>query len=159
MEQKTLAGWLKLIVIIIGLCGLVVFAVVIPGCGTSMIEQYPEFAGWYWPWLIFLWITGVPCYIALVFGWKVALNIGADHSFSVENARLLKWVSWLAAGDTVFFFAGNVLLLLLNMNHPGVLLASLLIAFVGLCVAVAAACLSRLIRKAADLQDQSDLTI
>lgn len=159
MEQKTLAKWLKIILIGVGFCGLIVYAAVIPGYGASLVSQYPEFSGRYWPWLIFLWLTGVPCYAALVLGWRVAVNIGQDRSFSLENAKLLAGISRLAAGDAVFFFAGNVALLLLNMSHPGVVLLSLLAVFAGVAVSVAAACLSHLVRKAADLQEQSDLTI
>ena len=45
------------------------------------------------------------------------------------------------------------------MSHPGVTLLSLLVVFVGIAAAVAAAALSRLVKKAAALQEQSDLTI
>ena len=86
-------------------------------------------------------------------------RIGRDRSFTEENARSLKWVAWLAAGDACFFFAGNVLLLLLNMSHAGVFLLSLLVVFTGAAIAVAAAALSHLVGKAAALQEQSDLTI
>ena len=65
----------------------------------------------------------------------------------------------LAAADAAFFFAGNLLLLLLDMSHPAVLLASLAVVFVGVAVAVGAAVLSHLAQKAAALQEQSDLTI
>ena len=159
MEQKALAKWLKIILIGVGVCGLIVYGGVIPGYGASLANQYPEFSGRFWPWLIFLWLTAVPCYTALVLGWRVAGNIGRDRSFSLENAKLLALISRLAAGDAVFFFVGNVALLLLNMSHPGVVLLSLLVVFAGVAVAVAAACLSHLVRKAADLQEQSDLTI
>ena len=47
----------------------------------------------------------------------------------------------------------------LNMNHPGIVIMSLLIVFAGTAIAVAAAALSRLVKKAAALQEQSDLTI
>ena len=92
-------------------------------------------------------------------GWKIAGSIGRDRSFSEENARRLGWVSMLAAGDAAFFFAGNVLLLFLNMSHPGVLLASLGVVFAGAAVSVTAAALSHLVKKAAILQEQSDWTI
>ena len=45
------------------------------------------------------------------------------------------------------------------MSHPGVALASLLGVFAGVAVAIAAAALSHLVRKAAELQEQSDYTI
>ena len=51
------------------------------------------------------------------------------------------------------------MLLLLNMSHPGMTLMSMLIAFFGVAVSIASAALSHLIVKAADLQEQSDLTI
>ncbi len=159
MEQKALSKWLKIIIIGVGICGLVGYFLVIPRFGQSLARQYPEFSGRYLPWLIFIWLTAIPCYIALFFGWKIAANIGTDRSFSVENANLLKWISWLAAGDSIYFFAGNVTLLLLGMSHPGVVLASLLVVFAGVAITVAAAALSHLVRKAAALQEESDLTI
>ncbi|MBP5225417.1 MAG: DUF2975 domain-containing protein [Lachnospiraceae bacterium] len=159
MKQKSLSNWLKAILIGIGVCGLVFYLYILPDWGKSLAERYPEFAGAYWPWLILLWITAVPCYVALVLGWKIAVNIGRDRSFSQENARLLKWISWLAAGDTAFYFAGTTVRLFLNMNHPGIVLLAMVVAFAGVAVAVAAAALSHLVQKAADLQEQSDLTI
>ncbi len=159
MEQRILSRWLKLVLVGVGLCGLVVYALILPLYGQSLVGSNPEMANRYWPWLIFLWLTGVPCYIALIIGWKIAANIGIDRSFSEDNARYLKRIAFLAAGDSVFFFVGNVVLLFANMSHPGVVLASLLVVFAGVAVTVAAAALSHLVLKAALLQEQSDLTI
>ena len=159
MEQKTLAKWLKIILIGIGLGGLVVFFFIIPSFGVSMMQEYPEFSNRFWPWLIFLWACGIPCYAVLFFGWKIATNIGRDQSFSETNANHLKWIAYLAAGDGVLFFAGNLIMLLTNMSHPGIVLLSLLVVFAGVAVAVASGALSHLVKKAAVLQEQSDLTI
>ena len=159
MNQQKLSSWLKAIIIIIGLCGLIVYFGILPDCGSWMQDSYPEFASWHWPWMIFLWITSIPCYAILVLAWKIAVNIGANRSFSSENAGLLQGIAWLVAGDILFFFLGNVVFFFMNMNHPGIFLISLLICFVGFSVTVAAACLSHLVRKAADLQEQSDLTV
>ncbi|MBR6473778.1 MAG: DUF2975 domain-containing protein [Firmicutes bacterium] len=159
MDQKKLARWLKVIIIGVGICGLVVFLLIVPAYGQSIAYDYPEFAYCYWPWLIFLWVAALPCYAALVLAWKVAVNIGNDRSFSVENANLLRKVSYLAAGDSAFFFVGNVVLLFMSMSHPGITLMSLIVVFFGIAVAVASAALSHLITKAAVLQEDSDLTI
>ncbi len=159
MEQKTLSRWLKWILIGVGFCGLVVFSVVIPICGLDLRLMYPEFSNRFWPWLIFLWASGVPCFAVLVLTWRIAANIGRNQSFSEGNARLLQWISRVAAADAGFFFIGNVLLLLLNMSHPGIVIASLIVVFAGIAVSVASAVLSHLVKKAADLQEQSDWTI
>ena len=159
MEQKALSKWLKIIIVGVGICGLVGYFLIIPAFGQSMVRDYPEFSGWYWPWLIFLWGTGIPCYVALFFGWKIAANIGNDRSFSMENAQLLNWISGLAEGDAIYFFIGNIVLWFAGMNHPGVVLAMFLVVFAGVAIAVAAAALSHLVKKAAVLQGESDLTI
>ena len=154
-----MATWLKIILVGVGICGLVVYFVVFPSYGESLVNDYPEFSNRFWPWLIFLWISGIPCYAVLLFGWKIATNIGRDQSFSNANAKYLKWIAWLAAGDGIFFFVGNTVLLFMNMSHPGIALFSLLVVFAGVAVAVASAVLSHLVQKAAVLQEQSDLTI
>ena len=159
MNRSALSNWLKLIIGVMGLCGLLIYAWIIPSLGQTVAAAYPEFAFCYWPWLILIWITAVPCYAVLGCGWRIAENIREDRSFSAANARLLKWVAVLAAADSGFFFVMNIVLLLLNMNHPGVVLMSLLVLVVGIAISVASAALSHLVRKAAELQEQSDLTI
>lgn len=160
MKQSTLSKWLKLILAGVGVCGILVYALVIPVLGqTIAVAEQGEFDYCYRPWLGFLWATGIPCYAALVCAWKIAKNIGADNSFSIANANLLKYIALLAAGDAAFFFVGNLVLLFLNMNHPGIVLFSLIVVFAGVAVSVAAAALSYMVRKAAALQEQSDWTI
>ena len=160
MKQSTLAIWLKAIILGAALCGLVIYGLVLPELGLMVVEEFPgEADPMYVPWLVFLCAPGLPCYAALFCGWKIAGNIGRDRSFSMENARLFTWIAGLAAGDTAFFFLGNVVFLLINWSHPSVVLAALLLCFVGVAVTVAASVLSHLVQKAAALQEQSDLTI
>jgi len=159
MKQKTLSVWLKAILSGLAGLGLILFVLVIPAVMKELVSRYPEFENRCVPWLAFLIMSVIPCYAVLVLGWRIAGNIGNDQSFSVENAKLLKYISMAAAGDSAFFFLGNAALLLLNMSHPGVVLASLLIVFIGVCIAVASACLSHLVGKAAALKEQADLTI
>ncbi len=159
MEQKSLARLLKGFLIGLGIVGIIVYGMIIPMEGQLIAAQNPEFAYCYTPWLIFLWLTAVPCYAVLVIGWQIAGKIGEDRSFCYENAKWLKWISWLAFGDSIFFFVGNVVFLFLNMNHPGIVLFSLLVDFVGAAIGVASAALSHLVNKAAEMQEQNDLTI
>lgn len=159
MEQKHLSNWIKLILVGIAILGLVVCGLIIPMYGLSLRSLYPEFANRFWPWLIFIWVSAIPCFVVVGYAWKIATNIGNDQSFTNQNASLLKSISVLSASDATFFFIGNIVLLLMNMSHPGVVLASLAVVFVGVAVTVAAAALSHLVKKAAVLQEQSDLTI
>ena len=42
MDQKTLARWLKAVIIGTGICGLVVFLWLVPFMGKGVLEGYPE---------------------------------------------------------------------------------------------------------------------
>ena len=159
MKQTTISKGLKAILAVFGLCGLVVCFFILPGCGRSLAANYPEFSGRYWPWLIFLWAAGAPCYAALAQGWKISSDISKAGPFSIDNAARLKWISRIAAGDASFFLVGNMILLFANMNHPGVVLLSLCIFLIGLATAFAFAILSQLVKKAAMMQEQCELTI
>jgi len=159
MEQKTLARWLKIILAGIALCGLAVYGGILPLLGQEAIGLYPEFSHLFWPWMIFLLLSGLPCFAVLYFGLGIVRNIEADRSFSEENASLFRKISYLAAGDSAYFFLGNFIFLLLDANHPAVALASLIVVVFGVAIAVAAAALSHLVHKAAVLQKENDLTI
>ena len=159
MEQHILVRWLKILVIFMVICGVAICVGALPLAGKELAVKYPEFAYCYYPWLVFLWIMALPCFAALRLAWKIFVNIEKDHSFCMENADYLKNISFLAGADAGILFFGNILFLLLGMNHPGILLGALLVVIIGVGISVAAAVLSHLVRKAAVLQEQSDLTI
>ena len=71
MSQDILAKWLKAIIIGLGIFGVLVYGVVMPECGDMLVSMYPEYSYFYYPWLIFIWMTGIPCYVVLVLAWKV----------------------------------------------------------------------------------------
>ena len=159
MEQKALSNWLKGAIVCLAVFGLLIFGLVIPDYGLSIAGQNPDYAHCFWPWMTLCILVAIPCYIALIHGWKIAADIGRDKSFSEANARRMRWISNLAFGDVMLFFCGNLLLLVFGMSHPGVYLACLLPDLLGIAIAVCAAGLSHLIYKSATLQQDADLTI
>lgn len=159
MTQKSLSKWLKGIIVGIAICGLVIYAALVPMFGRDLAEAYPEFAHAYTPWLAILWISAIPCYLVLYHGWKITAQIARDNSFSKENACSLKQICMLTLADAVYFFAANIAMLFLDMSHPSILLASLFVDFAGVVVAVTAAALSHLVLKAAEIQQENKLTI
>ncbi len=159
MKLQTLSRWLKAVIIGVAIIAAVVFFIAVPSYGQTTVSFYPEFSNRYWPWLLFLEISSLPFWAALVLGWRIVGNIGRGEAFSSANARMLGWISRLAAVDSAYFFLGNVGLMLASMSHPGVALASLAVVLVGVGVTVGAAILSHLVGKAAAMRELTDLTI
>ena len=160
MDQKKLANWLKVIIVGVAVCCIFICAVLLPELGKSLMMHYEdEFDYAFWPCLIFLWVCFIPVFAALVLAWMIAHNLGKGRAFTMENAKLFKIISILAAVDSAFFVIGNIVLLALWMNHIGFAILSFAVAFVGVAIAVCAAGLSHYVAKAAQMQDENDLTI
>ena len=161
MKQKTLALLLKIAIISVLICMGLVYCWIVPEVfGRPLAEAGDgEFAYLFPVWLTLISITALPVLAALVLAWIVSHNIGNDRSFCMANAKLLAAIAILIGADVLYFFIANVVMMFCNANHPGVLLMSLIVCVVGTAMAVAAAALSHFIRKAAELQEQSDLTI
>ena len=157
--MKKLSVTLKLSIVGIALCGLVLYLGAIPIFALSMRTAYPEFSECFWPWLAFLWGSALPCYAVLLYGWRVAGEIGRGNAFSTENAASLRAVARLAVLDTIYLALGNIILFLLSMNHPGIALGLMAVCVVGVIVAAVADTLSKLIAEAAHLREEQDLTI
>ncbi len=160
MKQKAFARWLKWILLGMALCGIMVYGVAFPALGRQIADfEEGAYDHCFWPWLIFIWCSGIPCYVILALCWKIAGNIGNQKAFSSDNARLFRNISRLAAGDSVFFFLGNIVYCFVGYSHPGIVICSVFPVFAGVAISVGTAGLSQLVQEAAELQQQSDLTI
>ncbi len=159
MSQRGLANALKAVIVGVAVCGLIIYFYFLPVWGKAVIHSVPSYEKCYVPWMLFLWATAIPCYLVLLCGWRISGEIGADRSFSARNARLLKYIAALAAFDSVLLFAGSGIFYVLGMSHGVMMLLCIVVSFAGVTVTVAAAALSHLVYKAAELEEESELTI
>lgn len=159
MFKQSLSKQLKAVIIGMAVCGALIYFWAFPGIGHMIVQSYRETESYYLPWIIFLWISGIPCYLVLCLMWQITKSISENKAFSYENSKRFRRISVLALSDTIFFFAGNILLLLMNMNHPSIVLCSVGIVFAGITIAVISKAFAHLANRAAQLQEQSDLTI
>ena len=156
MDQKKLAVWLKAIVIGCALCGLALFGFILPRYLAYAAEEVPDLP--HTAWQIFMWVLAIPCYAVLVCIWRMSDEIKNDNSFSLENAKNLKYIALLAGLDSALLLIGNLIFLATKHSVPTLALASAFVCFVGLAISVGAACLSHLVHKAATLQEDGEPT-
>jgi hypothetical protein len=159
MSAKSLGMWVRFAVLCMLLCGLLVCAWLLPNYGSFLAKTYPEFAHAYTPWLVFMWITFAFCVAVLACGWQVAGAIARDEVFTMKVARWMKAAAILLFVAIGIFFAGNILLFLLNMSHPGVAFVALFACMVGIAIAIIPIALARYVAKAAVLQEEAEGTL
>lgn len=159
MNQLNLSKWLKIIIVGLGICGLVMYSIVFPNLGHTMAENIPLFEPYYWIWLVFIWVTGIPCYMVLFFGWKISEEIARDQVFTKRVTDWLVYISILAAVDSITFFIGTIIFFIFGLVSGLYMIISLVALFIGTCFSVVAAVLSHLSYKAVKMKEMSDLTI
>ena len=159
MKQKELSILLRIVVILCW-CGCALAGgLIVPAIARETASMNPELAYLKWPCLIFFWCALAAVIAGLAYAYQIFADIGQDKSFSANNARRLRIISHLALGDTVAWFIGTLALSALAPMNPTFLFLMLAVVVGGVAVTVAAAVLSHLTQKAANLQDENDLTI
>ena len=150
---------MKLAAVAAAALGLLAAFVLLPALASAMLEEYPAYQKWYWPSLVYCWIVLLPGFAGLWEFWKICVQIGRDDSFSQENARSLFRICLLALTMAALLAAGVAALCLLGMGLPALLIAMLGFAAACALVALLANALSQLVRRAAAIKSENDLTI
>ena len=150
---------MKLAAVAAAALGLLAAFVLLPTLASAMLEEYPAYQKWYWPGLVYCWIVLLPGFAGLWEFWKICVQIGRDDSFSQENARSLFRICLLALTMAALLVVGVAALCLLGMGLPALLIAMLGFAAACALVALLANALSQLVRRAAAIKSENDLTI
>ena len=150
---------MKLAALAAAALGLLAAFVLLPLLASALLEEYPAYQKWYWPGLIYGWVVLLPGFAGLWEFWKVCVQIGRDNSFSQENARSLFRICLLALTMAALLVVGMAALCLLGMGLPALLIAMLGFAAACALVALLANALSQLVRRAAAIKSENDLTI
>jgi hypothetical protein len=159
MNQSQLAKWLKFITSIVAVLATVFFFYMVPAIGRDFRSTYPEFAYLFWPYLIWIWVAAIPCYLALINLWRICREIARDNSFSRPVSMALRSISRLALFDTLLCFVVSNVYLFSNMLHPGLLIACFFVEVGGLAISLVAAVVSHWVEKGYALNEENALTI
>ena len=159
MNQQKLSKWLKCITILVTVMLTIILFLVIPASGRDIVCLNSRYSGWYMPWLLFIWVLGIPCYVVLGIFWGICNEIRNDNSFSIKNAKALAIISKLAIVDSFLLFLGIVLFSVFQMMHISILVLGILVVIEGIAISVIAAVLGHLVQKASKMKDENDLTI
>ena len=161
MKTKTMTTLLHAVLLVAALLGGGFFFAALPAFGRQLAVTEAEFAWAYWPCLIWAWCFAVPIFAALIPAWQVFSSISApEGAFTRTNARCLRWIAYLAFADGVIFPAGMLIVAALGAGQPGLtLVITPVVMFCCVAVGIAALCLGHLVGDAAELKEDSDLTI
>lgn len=159
MKRETISKLLKIMIVGMGICGFIIYLLLFPAISREIVNRYPEFSKCFLSWLVFIWITAIPCYMVLGLMWKITTSVRWGNIFTFINGKRMKKIFFWTVSDTTFFLLGNILLLLLNRSHLSVFILSMGIIFIGYSIAVISIAFAEFLNGAAALQEENALTI
>ena len=161
MNEKRLAFLMRAAIILIGMCGTLFCIFWLP---ISFGERELTAFSWQelqkvenWTQYTFHWVVSVPCFWLLVLAWGVASDMQKGRLFIEKNTLRVKQATVILLVDILLFLAGNIVFAVLGWNKLFIL--QLFAATIGLIVAILLFVLSQYLMKAANLQEECDLTV
>lgn len=159
MKQSALALCLKICTVVIALIAAAVLYHILPTGVDVCLEEFPAYDWLALPSKLLIYLSSIPCAIALVAFYLICMEIGRDNSFCRANVKRLILIAACAICGVLFCTAEVLLLLSAGLLHPSIALLSIALSIFGMTVASAAAILSHLVEKACILREEHDLTV
>lgn len=153
--------FLKIAVILIGIPILALCIFLVPELGNIAAKLLPEFAYIKYFVSIIFYASTIPFYLALYQAFKLLRYIDKNKAFSQISVTALKKIKYCA----VTISSLHVLVLPLfylfaeKDDAPGVIFIGLVVPFASMVIAVFAAVLQKLLKKAIEIKSENDLTI
>ena len=166
MYETALSYFAKSAILLAGVCGLAVcvfwypfsislttFGVGVEGGLSATIALNVQF----WTQLVFYWLTALPCFSVLFFGWKIATAIKKNTVFTAKTARNFRIAAWILFIDIAVYLLGNIITFALGWNDYALVYFFLVLA--GLAIAVILAVAAHFVGRAAALQEEAEGTL
>ena len=156
MKQTKISYWLKGLVIVLAIMGILLFGG-LTCCAFYLKNTQPDNS--LWTFVFFTWYTAALCYVVLIEFWKVCTQIGKDNSFSLENTRAFHHMTICGIAAGIGFTVRLVWLFVCGaITVSGAVFIVTEIILSGI-FAVLCEALSRLVQNAYEVKQENELTI
>ncbi|SEO00229.1 DUF2975 domain-containing protein [Paenibacillus sp. OV219] len=158
MERGTTL-FLKITVCLIGIVVLAMVCILLPIIAHEVSDDYP--AHLLYPIFIVMYCSVVPFFYALYQSLRLLGYIDKKEAFSDLSVQALKRIKYCALTISLLYVAGFPFFFMLadKDDAPGLAVIGLVIIFASMVIAVFAAVLQKLLKKAIDIKSENDLTV
>lgn len=158
MSSKRMCLVIRAAVLAVALCVLAL-VIVFPFYLLDGVHYFQMPAAWVLPWALFIFAASLPVFGVLIIIWRGGGAVARQEVFSMQSAGEIELAGKLLVLDAAFFFVGNIVLILFNMNHPGIVLIAVGVCILALAFGMICRVLGQHVRRATALQEEADATI
>ncbi|MDD3212697.1 MAG: DUF2975 domain-containing protein [Eubacteriales bacterium] len=159
MKTKT-ASWL--LKIVLAFSALVVLAVAfwaVPQYMAHVVYVRPSLSPWVLPMKACAGLIALPVLAAIVLLWRVFGTIPENEAFSMQNAKRFQMIAWLSVGDLLLVLLLAVFLFVSHAIPAFILMCLSAAVYIGVVAAIVFSVLAALVRNAAEMKQDNELTI
>lgn len=160
MNDKKLTFFMRIAIILIGICGGAICLFWLPMTTAKSFEAL-SWVGLQkmenWMQYVFHWLVSFPCFWLLIMAWAITSDMKNGRLFIEKNVVRVKLATAILLGDILLFLIGNITFAILGWNE--LLVLHLFAAVVGLTIAILLFIFSQYLMRAASLQEECDLTV
>jgi hypothetical protein len=158
--KSTTATWLlKAVLVISTLAILFVACWGVPRFMGHVTYVRPEL----WPWVLpmdaYAGLIAIPVLITIVLLWRVFDTIPRNEAFSPANAIRFQRIALLATADLVLVLALAAFLLISGVIAPFLVISLMAAVYIGVVALIVFNVLAALVRNAAEIKQDNELTI
>jgi len=159
MKSTTAVKMLKTVLLISALVILFLACWGVPGFMGHVTYVRPSLSPWVAPMIVYGALIALPVLAAIALLWKVFGTLTNNEAFSLANARRFRQIAWLAAADLVLVLILAAFLIISGVIPAFILLCILAAVYIGVVAVIVFLVLSALVKNAAELKQDSELTI
>ena len=112
------------------------------------------------PFLAYAYIASIPFFVALYQAFKVLAYVRQNKTFSLATVKALRTIKYCAIAIIGFVAVGVILIMFGDKDdRPAGVFMRILITFVSIVIAAAAAVFERVLQNAVDIKSENDLTV
>lgn len=131
----------------------------VPAYMSHIIQARPNLSVWDFWMKAYAFLIALPVWATIVLLWQIFDTIPKNDSFTLDNARRFQWISRLAEGD-LCLVAALGLFLVISGVIPALIAACLMATiFGGIVASVVFHVLGGLVRNAAEIKQDNEMTI
>ncbi len=154
--------FLKTVIAGMGIATLAICIFLLPMIAKGLPMEFPEIAYLKFPFLIGMYLSAIPFFVALYEAFKLLSYIDKNNAFSILSIKALRRIKYCGAVMSVLY-AATLMPLLYHVadfdDAPGLVAIGMIFTCAPVVIAVFAAVLERLLRNAIDIKTENDLVV
>lgn len=159
MKSKTASCLLQTVLAFSALAILLIVCWGVPQYMTHIVHVRPSLSPWVFPMEAYAGLMALPVLSAIALLWKVFGTIPKNESFSMKNAGRFQTIARLAAADLLLVLLLAAFLIVSQVIPAFILICLIAAVYIGIVASIVFHVLAALVRNAAEIKLDNELTI